>query len=502
MMRKNLKIITLIVGLFIVLGSSKVYAMQIFVETTTGENITLEVEPTDRIEDVKAMIYEKEGIAVNNFELIFSGKILEDGNTLQDYSIQKKSTLQLIYGAYKSYNIGDEIYFNPVTGKICTKSEDGCMAWNVLSGESSTDKTLVLVSQESLGKTVIASSESNNNINQLLSFLKEKTNNWSNKLLLTGTYDSTDMTGYKVRLFTLDEMENIWNKDWYGSTSYNFLKTNNIYLGMYYVEDYIYGTRTFYDNSADITRLTSYPYSSKESYDVYPVIELNKEYLEEYNVNATTSTNGTYKVENSYNYGDEVTIKLTPNKGYEIDKITVLDSDDNEIEVSNNTFIMPKSDISINVTFKSIAYKFIQGQNSVYNNSDLTFELDGLSELLDKVYINDKELDSKYYTTKSENTILAIKNEYLKELDAGTYNLKVTYTNKTEDTTTFIVNEKTPNTEEDDKEESKVQEKDNANMTDENPKTFDSIIFYIVLSIISMLGITNTTLYIRKRNSY
>ena len=70
-------------------------AMQIFVKIHTGKYITLEVEPTDRIEDVKAKIQDKEGILAGNQRLLFAGKQLEDSNTLQDYSIQKDSTLYL-----------------------------------------------------------------------------------------------------------------------------------------------------------------------------------------------------------------------------------------------------------------------------------------------------------------------------------------------------------------------------------------------------------------------
>ena len=74
-------------------------AMQIFVKTFEGISITLDVEPNDSIDAIKAKVQEKEGFPIGVQKLIFAGKELEEKKTLSDYNIQRDSTLHLVLKA-------------------------------------------------------------------------------------------------------------------------------------------------------------------------------------------------------------------------------------------------------------------------------------------------------------------------------------------------------------------------------------------------------------------
>ena len=89
--------------------------MQIYVKIITGKRITLQVEPNDIIEDVKAKIQDEEGIPPDAQCLALEGSQLEDGHTLSDYNIQNESIFHCV-----PHLCCMEIYVRSLSGKTIT----------------------------------------------------------------------------------------------------------------------------------------------------------------------------------------------------------------------------------------------------------------------------------------------------------------------------------------------------------------------------------------------
>lgn len=434
----------------------KVDAMQIFVKTLSGKHITLEVEPTDMIEDVKSKIMDKENVPVERQQLIFAGSILENGNTLQDYSIKKDSTLHL----QLNYQKGDGIYYNPVTGKIRLEEGDGYYLFNVISND--TNPTIMLSDSSILPKATYSELEAN-----MASYISD----WVDK-------DS-------ARLMTINELESFAE----GRKLPDWLKTSDSVLSpaMNYSGFEVVNTIESYQNST--------LHFTHQTFAFRPVITIRDYSYDAYrNVSISCQNCQVISPSKTVRVGAKVNLNIKPNLGYEIDDITILDNNNKQISVEDNSFVMPDSDITIKVTTKAINYHFVSGQNSTYEDSDLVFKLDGEYDLVDKVLVNGKELDSRYYTVEKGSTVVILKDEYLKTLSNGIYNLTVTYKNGSSDTTTFkVVNNL--NQDITNKDENNTQLNDKA----KNPKTSDNILIYVSLGIISIIILITSIVFLKKR---
>ena len=152
-------------------------------------------------------------------------------------------------------------------------------------------------------------------------------------------------------------------------------------------------------------------------------------------------------------------------------------------------------------------YKFTEGANQTYTideSKNATFRIDAdYSLFTNKVYVDNKLVDSTNYDSKSGSTVITLKDEYLKTLSVGEHTLKVAFSDNGEAITKFTIKEKQQNeTQEDNKNTEntgnteKEEQPENNNVTNNdaqkdntNPKTGDNVIVYAVLFAIALLGI-------------
>lgn len=134
-------------------------------------------------------------------------------------------------------------------------------------------------------------------------------------------------------------------------------------------------------------------------------------------------------------------------------------------------------------------YKFTEGVNQIYTideSKNAIFRIDADFSLFDgKLYIDGILVDAKNYKAVSGSTVITLNKEYVDTLSVGEHTIKVEFSDGGSATTKFEVKAKQVNTE-------KTED-----IT--NPQTGDNIGTYIILSIISVLGIATTVVINNKK---
>lgn len=181
---------------------------------------------------------------------------------------------------------------------------------------------------------------------------------------------------------------------------------------------------------------------------------------------------------------EKVNFIFTADKGYMIDKVLV---NGVETQVKNNELELTiNKNTTVEVAYKKIVYNVIDGANQTYTISkdkNLSIRINADYSLFDDlVYVDGKLVDKNNYSSESGSIIITLKQSYVETLNVGEHTLKVALKDGAEVETKILV-AKTPIVE-----------------TTSNPKTFDNVTIYIVIAIISTIGLIVTAI-VRKRNS-
>lgn len=200
-------------------------------------------------------------------------------------------------------------------------------------------------------------------------------------------------------------------------------------------------------------------------------------------IDATTDENGIIEVE----HNSSTTITISPKRGYRLSSVLVDDTEkvdevtDNQITISDVT-----EDTDISIQAEKISYEVIDGARQEYiinKHTSAIFEINAEYDLFadgGKVYVDDKLVNSSNYTSKEGSTIITFNKDYMDSLDLGPHTLRVEFTDGGDASCIFRV---AILKYEDGK------KNDNSGNSLINPVTGDNLMTFIIISIISFIGL-------------
>ena len=77
--------------------------MLITIKTLAGRKISLDFEPTQKINEIKETLQEKEGIPKDQIRLIYSGKVLSEESKIEEFNIQPGTIILMMMNLKGGY---------------------------------------------------------------------------------------------------------------------------------------------------------------------------------------------------------------------------------------------------------------------------------------------------------------------------------------------------------------------------------------------------------------